>query len=120
MPPVGKTPCAICDRTDVVSLGAACIFTASHDTPRKRLIAIAPMIASVSAAFFDCGRLKALTPFEIDSTPVRAAEPDANARRRTKTVTVPTPAGTGSGTVACAQPVVAHWTTPVPMTAYSE
>ena len=35
--------------------------------------------SSVRAAFRDCGWRKAVTPFEIDSTPVRAAEPDANA-----------------------------------------
>src|SRR5262249_32694876 len=120
MPPAGKTPCAICDSTEVVSLGRACILTASHDTPRKRLIAMAPMIARVYAAFFDCGRLKALTPFEIDSTPVSAAEPDANARRRTRTVTAPMPAVSGCGTVACGQPLVAHLTIPAPITAYSE
>jgi hypothetical protein len=84
------------------------------------VIAIAPMIASVSAAFFDCGRLNAVTPFEIDSTPVSAAEPDAKARRRTKIVTAPVPAATGCETVACGQPWVAHFATPVPMTANSE
>src|SRR5712691_12097663 len=86
----------------------------------KRLIAIAPMIASVWAAFFDCGRLNALTPFEIDSTPVRAADPDAKARRSTKTVTVPVPAAIGCETVACGQPPVAHFATPVPITANNE
>src|SRR5258708_21264029 len=81
MAPVGKTPCAISASTDVVVLGNACMCTASHDTPTKSEIAITPMIASVSAAFFDCGRLNALTPFEIDSTPVNAAEPDASAQQ---------------------------------------
>src|SRR5262249_26098941 len=61
-----------------------------------------------------------LTPFEIDSTPVSAAEPDANARRRTRTVTAPMPAVSGCGTVACGQPLVAHLTIPAPITAYSE
>ena len=64
----------------------------------KSEIAIAAMIASVCAAFFDCGRLNALTPFEIDSTPVSAAEPEANARRTSSSVTAPVPAATGCGT----------------------
>src|SRR5881227_3105306 len=94
--------------------------TASHDTVRKSVTAIAPMIASVSAAFFDCGRLNAFTPFEIDSTPVSAADPEAKARRRTKTVTAPVPAVTGCETVACGQPLVAHFAIPVPITPYSD
>ncbi len=39
------------------------------------------MTPSVRAAFFDFGGRKALTPFEIASTPVSAAAPEANARR---------------------------------------
>ena len=38
-----------------------------------------PRINSVWPALRDCGRRKALTPFAIDSTPVSADEPDANA-----------------------------------------
>ena len=40
-----------------------------------------PSSASVVAAFFDFGFLNAGTPLLIASTPVRAAQPDANARR---------------------------------------
>src|SRR3954453_23521692 len=102
-------------------------------------IAIAAMIPSVRAAFFDCGRLKALTPFEIDSTPVSAADPDANAcktirsgtvsapvsapdpdanaRKTISSVTVPAPAATGCGTCACGQVPTAHLATPVASTA---
>ena len=69
----------------------------------KSEIAIAAMIPSVCAAFFDCGRLNALTPFEIDSTPVSAADPEANARRTTRIVTAPVPAAIGCGTVAVGQ-----------------
>ena len=68
------------------------------------MTAITPRIASsVRAAFADCGRLKALTPFAIASTPVRAEEPDENARSRMKIVTAPMPAASGCGTVACGQ-----------------
>ena len=45
----------------------------------KMVIATTPSIASVRAAFFDCGWRKALTPFAIDSTPVSALAPEANA-----------------------------------------
>ena len=44
------------------------------------------MITSVVRAFFHAGSLKAGTPFEIASTPVTAAPPDANAWRITKSV----------------------------------
>ena len=40
---------------------------------------VAPMITSVIRAFFHSGSRNAGTPFEIASTPVTAAPPDANA-----------------------------------------
>ena len=40
---------------------------------------MAPSTNSVRAAFFDCGRLNAFTPFAIASTPVSADAPDENA-----------------------------------------
>ena len=48
--------------------------------PRNIVIAIAPMIASVAAAFFACGRRNAGTPSAIASTPVSAVAPEENAR----------------------------------------
>ncbi len=42
-----------------------------------------PMITSVLRAFFHSGLRNAVTPFEIASTPVTAAPPDANACRIT-------------------------------------
>ena len=41
----------------------------------KSVIAIVTMISSVLAAFRDCGCLKAVTPFEIDSTPGERSRP---------------------------------------------
>ena len=41
------------------------------------------MITSVVRAFFHSGFLNAVTPFEIASTPVTAAPPDAKACRTT-------------------------------------
>ena len=41
------------------------------------------MITSVERAFFHSGCLNAGTPFEIASTPVTAAPPEANARKTT-------------------------------------
>ncbi len=49
------------------------------------MIAMTPMIASVSAAFVACGRRNAGTPFEIASTPVSAVEPDEKAWSTAKT-----------------------------------
>src|SRR3954470_21496691 len=94
--------------------------TASHETVRKSVIAIAPINASVCAAFFDCGRRNALTPFEIDSTPVKAADPDANARRSTRTVIVPAPAVTGWEAWAVGHEPAAHLAIPTATTANSE
>src|SRR2546430_14985494 len=93
----GKTVRAISETTDTLALGRACMCTARYETPMKSVIAIAPMITRVRAAFFPGGGRKALTPFEIASTPVRAAAPDAKARRTTKTPTAPAPAASGCG-----------------------
>src|SRR6476620_3481040 len=93
--------------------------TARYETPTKSEIAITPITTSVRAAFCPCGDLNAPTPFEIDSTPVRAAAPDANARRTTSTPTLPAAATvTGSGTWACRQPPTAHFPTPTPIITY--
>ena len=53
------------------------------------VIAIAPMIARVSAALRACGRRNAGTPLEIASTPVRAVAPDENARSTVNSPTAP-------------------------------
>src|SRR5213593_2050128 len=98
--PAGKAARAICERTESVELGCACMWTASHEVPRNAVIAIAPIASRVRAAFCACGGLNAVTPFEIDSTPVSAADPEANALRRMKTLSVPVPAASGCGTVA--------------------
>ena len=58
-------------------------------------MAIAAIGSSVFAAFVAWGFLKALTPFAIASTPVRAPEPEAKARRSTKMVTAPVPLEAG-------------------------
>src|SRR5712691_5864728 len=50
-----------------------------------------PIHTSVVWAFFHSGLRKAGTPFEIASTPVTAAPPEANALRTTNTVTAATP-----------------------------
>src|SRR5690349_7228316 len=100
-PPVGNEARATSEITDTDVLGRACMCTASQDTPTKSEIAITPITVSVFAALRPCGARNALTPFEIDSTPVRAAAPDEKARRRTRTPTPPAvPAVIGSGTCA--------------------
>ena len=78
-------------------------------------MAIAPIATSVSAAFRPLGRRNAPTPFEIASTPVSAADPDAKACRMTSTPTTAVPAASGFGTSACGHAPSRHWPTPVPI-----
>src|SRR5437763_9963451 len=113
----GKTARAISDTTETVELGRACRCTARYEAPMKSVIAIAPMISKVRAAFLPAGARKALTPFEMASTPVSAAAPEAKARSTTNTPTAPAPAATGCGTCAVPQAPVAHLPTPVPIIA---
>src|SRR4026208_1803650 len=93
--PAGKVARAISDTTETLALGCACMCTASQETPMKSVIAIRPIAGGVRAAFFPAGARKALTPFEIASTPVSAAAPEAKAWRRTKRPTTPAPAAIG-------------------------
>ena len=109
---------AICESTDTEPLGRASILSARKETPRKRVTAEPAINRSVCDAFRACGRRKALTPFEIDSTPVRAAEPEANALSRTKRPIAPAPTGSGCGTVACGQVPTVHFVMPTPSITY--
>ena len=93
MEPVGNVALASCESTEADELGSACIFTVRYETPRKSVTAQPAISRRVRDAFCDCGRRKAETPFEIDSTPVSAAEPDANAFSRTKRPSAPAPVG---------------------------
>src|SRR5215471_4733427 len=113
--PTGKTARATCETTESVLLGRACRWTARYETPRNIVIATTPRTPSVRAAFFACGRLKALTPFAIASTPVSALAPDAKALSTRKIVRVPTPAGSGFGVWAIVQVPTAHFVTPTPI-----
>ena len=83
------------------------------------MIAITPMATSVLAAFCDFGGRKALTPFEIASTPVSAAAPEAKARSTTRTPTVPDAGrervGRGAQRGSCRR---AHLPTPVATRTY--
>ena len=98
--PRWNTARAICETTESVELGRAWRCTARYETPRKSVIAITPSTPSVFAAFFPCGWRNALTPFAIASTPVRAVEPDENARSRTNSVIAPVPTGSACGVTA--------------------
>ncbi len=60
------------------------ISCASTVTPTKNAIRIAAIQTCVVAAFFDSGGWKLGTPLATASIPVRAAQPDANARSKTK------------------------------------
>src|SRR2546428_12573973 len=64
--------------------------------PRNRLPRIAAIQIIVVAAFFDAGGRKAGTPFEIASMPVKAVQPEENARRGRNSGS-PSTAGTGGG-----------------------
>ena len=67
------------------SNGTTCMCAASTDSPRNITPSSEPMTTSVVRAFFHSGLRNAGTPFEIASTPVTAAPPDANACSTTKT-----------------------------------
>jgi len=114
--PAGNTARAICANTDTVALGRACIFTARYETPRKNVIATTPIAIRVREAFRACGFRNAVTPFEIDSVPVSATDPDENALSNTKRPSPPLPAGSACGTVACGQAPVIPFTKPTTST----
>ena len=115
--PGWNTARAICETTDAVALGAAWTCTARYERPRNIVIVSKPRIPSVFAAFFPCGWRKALTPFAIASTPVRAVDPEENARRRMNVVTAPVPAASGFGTTALCRCPEASSTSPTASTA---
>ncbi len=58
-------------------------------TPIIMVTAIVPSSSRVVAAFLLFGFLNAGTPFEIASTPVRAAQPEEKARASSATMTKP-------------------------------
>ena len=70
--------------------------------PTNMVTAIAAIIVSVAAAFFDSGGLKAGTPSEMASTPVMAVQPLAKAVSTANVVSVPASnvasGSTGGGT----------------------
>ena len=109
---------AICESTEADELGSACILTARYETPRNSVTAEPAISKSVRDAFCDCGCRNAVTPFEIDSTPVSAAEPEANAFSRTNSPSAPAPVGSGCGTVAVGHVPSVHLPTPTASIAY--
>ena len=79
--------------------GIGCTLVASEDNPKNRVPSVAPMITSVRRAFSHSGLRKAVTPFEIASTPVTAAPPDANAL---STIQSPAPKKSPAPSASCA------------------
>ena len=59
--------------------GKTFVWAASIDRPRNMTPRPAPIITRVWRACFHSGFLKAGTPFEMASTPVTAAPPEAKA-----------------------------------------
>ena len=78
-------------RTDLLSsaTGTTCSREARNDTARNDDPRIRPIQTRVIWALRHSGLRNAGTPFEIASTPVTAAPPDANARSKMNTVTAP-------------------------------
>ena len=54
-------------------------FVERIERPRNNVPSVPPMMNSALRAFSHSGFLNAVTPFEIASTPVTAAPPEANA-----------------------------------------
>src|SRR5436305_11933376 len=102
--PEGNTARATSEPIDTDELGRACVATARNAVPMISEIPITPRARSVSAAFLHCGRLNAVTAFEIASVPVSADAPEENARRTRNSVTAVVPAGMGFGACAVGHP----------------
>src|SRR5262245_66108550 len=79
------------------SEGVAPMWTASQVIPRKRVPRITDMTIRVRPAFRLRGSLKAVMPFEIASTPVRAVVPLEKAWRSRKSVTAAASEWKGGG-----------------------
>ena len=77
----GNKAVLICEMTVGVPsvYGIGCTWVARAESPKNNVPRTNPMMTSVTLAFFHSGRRNAVTPFEIASTPVTAAPPDANA-----------------------------------------
>ena len=71
------------------SMTVGWMLWASTEMPMKATPKIRPMATRVVAALWDSGFLKAGTPLEMASTPVRATAPEENARSKRKTPTAP-------------------------------
>ena len=82
--PLPNTAVPSCDITVVFSLGYGPRWWARICTPMKSVPRMMPIQTRVMAAFFDSGRRKAGTPFEIASTPVSATAPDEKPFSRMK------------------------------------
>jgi hypothetical protein len=61
------------------SKGATCMCEVSRETPKNITASNEAMTTRVVLAFFHSGGRKTLTPFEMASTPVTAAPPEAKA-----------------------------------------
>jgi hypothetical protein len=94
------------------------ILTSNHrakvEMPRNIVIDIAPMIPRVVAALCALGSRNACTPLAIASTPVRAVDPEANARRTRNSPTTPTSASRSTPEeMAVGHSPSRHWMNPV-------
>src|SRR5262249_31699559 len=114
----GKVARAISERTDGVplSVGSACICTASQETPTNIVIAITPRTVSVAAAFRPCGRRNTVAPGP-GTAPTPAGPPPRGApgRKAGRPAPAPAPATIGCGATACGQPLAAHLVSPTPI-----
>ena len=80
-------PAPMVDRTVCSSDRVGWRRWARTEMPRKAVPRMTPIQVRVRPALRLSGALKALTPLEMASTPVRATAPDENARRRANRVT---------------------------------
>ena len=113
MPEFPNTPLAICARTVTFSSGSGtmCICAARIESPRNIAPSNDPIHIRVVIAFFHSGGLNAGTPFEIASTPVTAAPPEAKAFRTRKIRAKPatfSDGGRGNCEAGCGRDPVTH------------
>ena len=91
-----------------VSDGSTSSRNARYESPRNIRPSVDPIHISVVLAFFHSGGRNAGTPFEMASTPVTAAPPDAKACRIRNSEMGPVVRMTSVGGTGCRPPVSAR------------
>ena len=113
-PPLPNTARPTSEITVLVSVGVTWSFIARNDSPRNITPSRLPIHISVVRALRHSGGLKAGTPFEIASTPVTAAPPEAKACRIRNRPIAPVVSATSGGMGSGCRSPISPLTIPMP------